>query len=92
VDDRGSSPGSVWESFSSHHVQTSSTAHTTSYPMDHRKYFDGVKKPGRETEHSYTAWCSVKHRVNFSFYLYSVRDIFSLENKKLILIQMLKEG
>jgi hypothetical protein len=76
--------------FSLHHrVQNGSGAHPASYPMDNRGSFPGVKRPGREADHSppssaevknawsynsapqyaFMAWCLVKHRDNFTFYL-----------------------
>jgi hypothetical protein len=65
--------------------------HPASYPMGTRDSFPGVKRPGREADHSppssaevknawsytsipqyvFMAWCSVKHRDNFTFYLFT---------------------
>jgi hypothetical protein len=38
-----------------HVFQTGSGTHPTSYPMDTRSFFSGVKRPGRETDHSPTS-------------------------------------
>jgi hypothetical protein len=53
---RSSSPGSQ-EFYVLHVVQTGSGVHPTSYPMG----VGGVKRPGREADHSPQASAEVKH-------------------------------
>jgi len=56
VVDRASIPGRSKEDiFLLHQVQTGSGAHLTSYPVDTEASFSGVKRPGREADHSYPA-------------------------------------
>jgi hypothetical protein len=55
VDDRGSRvrfPPRAGNFSLYHRVQNGSGAHTASYPMGTRGFFLGVKRPGRETDHS----------------------------------------
>jgi hypothetical protein len=48
----GSSPARGWN-FSLHHrFQTGSGDHPASYPMGTRGSFPGVRRPGREADHS----------------------------------------
>jgi hypothetical protein len=42
------------------HVETGSGVHPTSYPMGTGGSFDGVKRPGREVDHSPLASAGVK--------------------------------
>jgi hypothetical protein len=50
--------------FSLHHrVQTGSGAHRSSYPMGARDSFPGVKRPGRESDHSPPSGAEVKEWV-----------------------------
>jgi hypothetical protein len=52
----------VARNFSVHHrVQTGSGAHLASYPMNTRGSFPGVKRPGRETDHSPPSSAEVKN-------------------------------
>jgi hypothetical protein len=52
LDDRGSRVLGAGK-FSLHHsVQNGSEVHSASYPMGTRGYFPGVKRPGREADHS----------------------------------------
>jgi hypothetical protein len=47
--------------FSLHHrLQNSSGAHPASYPMGTRNSFPGVKRPGRESDHSPPSSAEVK--------------------------------
>jgi hypothetical protein len=46
-----------------HHVQTGSGAHPASYPTDTRGSFPGVKRPGREADHSPPSSAKVKEWV-----------------------------
>jgi hypothetical protein len=72
LDDRGSGirfPAVAWNFPLIHRFHTGSGAHPTSYPVG-----TGVKPPGREADDSppfctevKNAWCSVKHRDNFTF-------------------------
>jgi hypothetical protein len=64
LDDRGSrvrfSAGAG--NFSRHHrVQTGSGAHPASYPVGTRGFFPGVKRPGREADHSTPSSAEVKN-------------------------------
>jgi hypothetical protein len=43
-----------------HHVQNGSGAHQAFYPMDTRGSFLGVKRPGREADHSPPSSAEVK--------------------------------
>jgi hypothetical protein len=53
LDDRGSRVRFPGGDFSLHHrVQNGSGAHPASYPMGTRGSFPGVKRPGREADHS----------------------------------------
>jgi hypothetical protein len=49
LDDRSSGN---WELSLHHRIQTGSGAHPASYPMAIKGSFPGVKRPGRETDHS----------------------------------------
>jgi len=56
--------------FSLHHrFQNGSGAHPASYPMDNRVSFLGVKRPGREANHSPTSSAEVEECVEL--YLHS---------------------
>jgi hypothetical protein len=44
-----------------HHVQTGSWAHPASYPKGTRGSFSGVKRPGREGDHSPQSNAEVKN-------------------------------
>jgi hypothetical protein len=63
----GSSPGRGYRNFSHHRVQTGSGTHPASYPVGTKRSFPGVKRPGREADHSlpsstaFTTWCRVKN-------------------------------
>jgi hypothetical protein len=51
-----------------HCVLTEPGAHPTSYPVGTGGSFAGVKRPGREADHSrpsnaFISWCSVKGKV-----------------------------
>jgi hypothetical protein len=54
LDDRSSILGGGNEGICSHHhrVQTGSGAHPASYPVGTGDFFLGVKRPGREADHS----------------------------------------
>jgi hypothetical protein len=56
--------------FSLHHrcVQNSSGAHPASYPMGTRGSFPGVKRPGREADHSSPSSTEVKECMELSFH------------------------
>jgi hypothetical protein len=92
LDDRGSKvrfPAGAGNFSLHHHVQNGSGAHPDSYSMGTRGFSLGVKRPGREADHSppssaevkyawsytstpqyvFMAWCLVKQRDNFTFYL-----------------------
>jgi hypothetical protein len=43
-----------------HVIQTGYGAHPATYPMDNRDSFPGVKRPGREAEHSVPTTAEVK--------------------------------
>jgi hypothetical protein len=52
------------ENFSLHHrIQTGSGVHRTSYPMGTRGSFPGVKRLGRESDHSPPSSAEVKESV-----------------------------
>jgi hypothetical protein len=58
-DSRGGGGGA--ENFSLHHrVQNGSGAHPSSYPMGTGGSFPGVKRPGREADHSPPSSAEVK--------------------------------
>jgi hypothetical protein len=63
LDDRGSRfrfPAGAGN-FSLHHrVQIGSRAHPASYPVGTRGFFPGVKRPGREADHSPPSSAEVK--------------------------------
>jgi hypothetical protein len=83
--------------FSLHHrLQNGSGTHPASYLMGARGFFPGVKRPGREADHSppssaevkelvelylyfanTSSWrgAQLKHRDNFTFYLFIYADI-----------------
>jgi hypothetical protein len=65
----GSSPGRGWEFFLHHCVQTGSGTHPASYPVGTRSSFLGVKRPGREADHSPPSCAEVKECVEL--YLHS---------------------
>jgi hypothetical protein len=72
LDDRGSRfrfPAGAGNFSCNHRVQNGSGAHPTSYPMDIRGSFPGVKRPGREVDHSPPSSAEVKECVEL--YLYS---------------------
>jgi hypothetical protein len=72
MDDRGSRVRfPVWTgNFSLHRrVKTGSETHPASYPMGTRGFFPGVKRPGREADHSPPSSVEVKEWVEL--YLYS---------------------
>jgi hypothetical protein len=53
--------------FSLHHrVQNSSGAHTASYPMGTRGSFPGVKRLGREADHSSPSNAEVKNEWSYT--------------------------
>jgi hypothetical protein len=63
-----SSPGSGWEFFLHHRVQTGSEAHSASYPMRTRALSSvGVKRPGREADHSPPSNPEVKNAWTYTF-------------------------
>jgi hypothetical protein len=64
LDDRGSNPGGGWEFSLRHRVQTSSGAHTTSYPLILGLTSPGVKRLGHEANHSPP--CSVEAKNAWS--------------------------
>jgi hypothetical protein len=56
--------------FSLHHrVQTGSGAHPASYPMGTEGSFSGIKRPGRETDHSPPSSAEVKNTWSYTFTL-----------------------
>jgi hypothetical protein len=70
LDDRGSRdrfPTGA-ENFSLHHrVQNGSGAHPASYPVGIRGCFPGVKRPGREADHSPPSTAEVKNECRYTF-------------------------
>jgi hypothetical protein len=63
LDDRGSRirfPAGAGNFSLHHHVQTDSGAQPASYPMGTRGSFPGVKRPGREADHSPPSSAEVK--------------------------------
>jgi hypothetical protein len=53
--------------FSLHHcVQNGSGAHPASYPMDTGGSFPGVKRPGREADHSPPSSAEVKNEWSYT--------------------------
>jgi hypothetical protein len=52
LDSRGSIPGSGNRFSILHNVQTGSEAHPASYPVGIAGCFSGIKRPGRESDHS----------------------------------------
>jgi hypothetical protein len=68
-DDRGSRVRFPAEAgnFSLHHrVQNGSGAHPASYPMGARGSFPGVKRPGREADHSPPTSAEVKNVLSYT--------------------------
>jgi hypothetical protein len=69
LDDRGSRVRfpAVVGNFSLHHrVQSGSGAHSAFYPMGTRGSFPGVKRPGREADHSPPARAAVKNAWSYT--------------------------
>jgi len=69
-----------------HHLQTASEAHTAFYPVDTGAHSPGVKRPGREAEHSppfsvdvnASSYTSPPPYVFMALYLLKHRDNFIL--------------
>jgi hypothetical protein len=59
-------PGRGWEFFFHHRVQTSYEAHPTSYPMGTRGFSLGVKRLGRETDHSPPSSAEVENAWSYT--------------------------
>jgi hypothetical protein len=71
VDDRSSRvrfPAGAVNFFLHHRVQNGSGAHPASYPMGARALSLGVKRPGRETDHSPPSTDEVKEGVELYFH------------------------
>jgi hypothetical protein len=69
LDERGSRvrfPTGAGNSSLHHRVQTSSGAHPASYPMCTRGSFLGVKRPGREADHSPPSSADVKNAWSYT--------------------------
>jgi hypothetical protein len=62
----GSIPVRGWEFFPHHCVQTASGAHPASYPMGTRDLYLGVKRPGREADHSPSSIAEVKNAWSYT--------------------------
>jgi hypothetical protein len=63
LDDRGSRvrfPAGAGNFFLHHRVQNGSGVHPASYPVGTRGSFPGVKRPGREADHSPPSSAEVK--------------------------------
>jgi hypothetical protein len=84
LDDRGSrvqSPAGAGTSSLHHRVQNGSGAHAASYPMGTRSSFPGVKRPGREADHSPPSSAEVKECVELYLHSqYAFMTWCSLEN------------
>jgi hypothetical protein len=65
--ERVSIPGTGVD-FLLHRVQTGSGAHPTSYSMSNRVSSFGVKRPGREADHSPPSGASVKERLELDLH------------------------
>jgi hypothetical protein len=63
TDDRGSIPGGGLEFSLRHRVQTGSVTHPASYQMGNGTLSLGVKRPGREANHSPPSSAEVKECV-----------------------------
>jgi hypothetical protein len=61
LEGRSSIPGSLRDFFLLHRVQTGSGAHPTFHPMGTRSFFPGVKRQGREANHSPPSNTEVKN-------------------------------
>jgi hypothetical protein len=49
-----------------HHVQNGSGVHPASYPIGTRGFFPGVKRPGREADHSPPSSAKVKNAWSYT--------------------------
>jgi hypothetical protein len=85
LDDRGSRirfPAGAGK-FSPHHrAQNSSGAHPASYPMCTRCSFPGVKRPGRESDHSPSSSAEVKECVELYLHSYNTPSCRGAQLKK----------
>jgi hypothetical protein len=63
---RGSFPGRRVSVFILRNVQTDSGGHPGSYPIDRRAISCGIKRPGRETDHSPPSSAEVKNGATIS--------------------------
>jgi len=68
LDDRGSFPGRERNIYIylRHRVQAGSGAHPASYPVDTGGTFSGVKRPGRESDHSLPFSAEVKNARSYT--------------------------
>jgi hypothetical protein len=66
LDDRGFESRKGLGIFFHHRVQTGSGTHPASYPMGTRGSFPGVKRPGREADHSPLSSAEIKNTLNYT--------------------------
>jgi hypothetical protein len=67
LDDRGSIPGRGWDIFLRHRVRTGSRDHPTSYRMGNGSFSPGVRRPGREFDHTPPSSADLKNVWSCSF-------------------------
>jgi len=66
MDERSSIPGKSRDFYLCHHVQTGSGVHLASYPMGSRGSYTGVRRPGRETDHSPISSAEIKNGWSYA--------------------------